>query len=247
MARLARVVVPGFPHHVKHWSNRHARLFDNDRSRQSYLELVGRYARACNVEIWAYCLLKNHVHWVVVPKTASSLADCFRGAHTRFAVDVNAARGESGHLWENRFQSCPLDRAHLAAVLRYVENNPVRAKLVGRAEAFRWSSAVAHCGSKDPAGILSLAAWRREYRPKQWRAALRKEPDPAVLKMIRLRTRTGRPLGAPEFMRKTEELLGRRLRPLPVGRPPGRKNKAPSGRKPHPKPARKRRPRGKSY
>lgn len=215
MARLPRVVVPGFPHHITQRGNRRARVFDHDEARQVYLRLVAQYARRCGVEVWAYCLMDNHVHWVVVPKTATALAQCFRSAHTRFSLAVNRARGETGHLWQNRFFSCPLDEAHLWAAVRYVERNPVRAGLVKRAEQYAWSSARAHCGQHSD---MVLAA---DFPPTgvvaDWREWLREE-DAVGSEAVRRNTYTGRPCGAVSFVERLEGVLKRTLQLQKVGR-----------------------------
>ena len=87
--------------------------------------------------------MPNHVHLVAVPDASDSLANALRRAHGRYAMYLNARRGRSGHLWQNRFYSCALDGAHLAVALRYVERNPVRAGLAESVEQYRWSSAAA--------------------------------------------------------------------------------------------------------
>jgi len=215
MARIARVVVPGFPHHVTQRGNRRAAVFDNDQSRALYLGLIGEYARRCGVEVWAYCLMSNHIHWVVVPKSESSLAHCFGGAHTRYTLAVNTARGETGHLWQNRFFSCPLDETHLWAAVRYVERNPVRARMVRRAEEYAWSSARGH-GALRRDSILAA-----DFPPPgvigNWREWLQDE-DEMLSDLVRRQTQTGRPCGSRPFVERLEGLLKRVLQLQKVGR-----------------------------
>ena len=79
---MARVVVPGIPHHLTQRGNRRATVFDDDASRTRYLQLLGECAQRFGVEVWAYCLMTNHVHWIVVPKDEKSLARCSLGAPT---------------------------------------------------------------------------------------------------------------------------------------------------------------------
>jgi len=215
MARLARVVVPGFPHHVTQRGNGRAVVFDDDQSRRTYLSMMAQYTQRCGVEVWAYCLMSNHVHWVVVPKMGISLAQCFRGAHTRFTLAVNAARRETGHLWQNRYFSCPLDETHLWAAVRYVERNPVRARIVKQAEEYEWSSAPAHCG------IRSDSLLSRDFPPpgviSDWREWLGNE-NVAQSDLVRRQTRTGRPCGSLAFIARLEGLLSRSLGLQKVGR-----------------------------
>lgn len=82
--------------------------------------------------------MSNLVHLVVVPSHAKSVALALGEAHSRYAQEVNRAQGWDGHLWQNRFFSCPLEGAHLMAALRYVEQNPVRARMVAYACDWRW-------------------------------------------------------------------------------------------------------------
>ena len=212
---MARVVVPGIPHHLTQRGNRRATVFDDDASRTRYLQLLGEFAQRFGVEVWAYCLMTNHVHCIVVPKDEKSLARCFGGAHTRFTLAVNARRAETGHLWQNRFFSCPLDETHLWAAVRYVERNPVRAKLVGSAEQYQWSSARGHCGmTTDP-----LLAWG--FPPagvvSNWQAWLQDENEP-LCAAVRRQTQTGRPCGSFTFVERLEGLLHRVLQLQKVGR-----------------------------
>jgi len=190
-------------------------VFDDDHMRRRYLVLIAEYARRFGVDIWAYCLMTNHVHWIVVPKSEKALARCFGGAHTRFTLAVNTERMETGHLWQNRFFSCPLDEAHLWAAVRYVERNPVRAKMVGQAEEYTWSSARRHCGLTNDS-ILAL-----DFPPpgvvSDWRQWLQDE-DESLSDVVRRQTQTGRPCGAPAFAERLEGLLKRVLRLQKVGR-----------------------------
>ena len=121
-------------------------MFRSDADRRAYLALLQRYQRWHGLELWAYCLMSNHVHFVAVPSKAEALGKAFRDLHTAYAGAWNAAQGLSGHLWQARFFSCPLDDSHLWAAVRYVERNPARAGLVVQAEDYTWSSAAAHCG-----------------------------------------------------------------------------------------------------
>ena len=121
------------PHHVTQRGNRRANVFFEESDPRRYLLLLEDYARKYALEIWAYCLMTNHVHFVAVPTSAESLARSFRDSHQAYASWLNRRLGESGHLWQGRFYSTVLDDAHLWAAVRYVERNPVRAALVAHA------------------------------------------------------------------------------------------------------------------
>lgn len=213
MGRIARVVVPGLAHHVTQRGNRRSAIFFEDADRFGYLNLVRHYARFYEIEIWAYCLMTNHVHFVVVPKFEDGLSLAFRDTHTSYATGINRRRRLSGHLWQGRFFSCPLDDAHLWAALRYVERNPVRVGLVTRAEDYQWSSAAAHC-SKCHDTLLS-----QSFPPagsiENWSEWLQVE-DTTHTEAFRARTHTGRPCGDESFVERLQTLLGR---PLQLERP----------------------------
>ncbi len=233
MSRVARVVVPGFAHHVTQRGNRRADVFETDGDRKAYLGYLKRYGDKHGLEVWAYCLMTNHIHLVVVPRRADSLGLTLRDAHTVYAMHFNGRTHMTGHVWQGRFCSCPLDETHLWAAVRYVERNPVRAGLVERAEEYAWSSAAAHCGLR-PDGVLS-----EEFPPagviQDWRAWLHEGEEDDSVERIRRDTKTGRPCGSASFLVQLEHLLRRTLRPgtrgrkpksrLDSARPPGKKRR----------------------
>jgi putative transposase len=196
------------PHHVTQRGNRRVNVFFDPQDRLKYLSLLERYAGRDGTRIWAYCLMDNHVHFVVVPSSADSLGLTFRETHRAYAAWLNEKVGETGHLWQGRFYSCALDDAHLWVAVRYVERNPVRAALVQQANDWPWSSAAAHCGQR-PDKLLSPI--EMPWPVPNWRAYLSEQPEEEVA-TIRQRTRTGRPCGLPAFVERLEQVLGRVLR-----------------------------------
>lgn len=216
MSRIARVVVPGFPHHVTQRGNRCAEVFEDDEDRRTYLRFLKQYATRRGLAIWAYCLMTNHVHLVVVPEREDSLAKGLRDAHTVYAMRFNLRTGLSGHVWQGRFHSCVLDDAHLWAAVRYVERNPVRAGMVEHAEDYPWSSAAAHCGLR--ADALLSDEFPVKGVVEDWAAWLRNEEDEDAVTRIRRQTHTGRPCGAPAFLTRLGSLLHRDLHPGKRGR-----------------------------
>ena len=160
--------------------------------------------------------MTNHVHLIVVGHQADSAARAIGSTHGRFAQRQNRLHGWSGHLWENRFFSTPLDERHLWAAVRYVEMNPVRAGIVSEPGAYEWSSARAHLdGRRDP--LLSAA------RPfpgpvSDWSGWLASEPDTEQVETIRRNTSTGRPTGSASFVSQLERRLNRTLKPQKRGR-----------------------------
>ena len=149
MARLARVVVPGLPHHVTQRGNGRARVFFLDEDYALYRDLLAASCRAADVEIWAWVLMPNHVHLILSPKDADGLRRALAPVHRRYAGHIHSRRKRSGHFRQGRFGAVAMDEEHLAAALRYVALNPVRARLVGRAQDWPWSSARAHLRRRD--------------------------------------------------------------------------------------------------
>ena len=152
MPRLARVVIPGMPHHVTQRGNRREPVFFEPGDRAWYLHLLAHYADLHGLEIWAYCLMTNHVHLVAVPSTEASLGQSLRDAHGAYSSYLNRRINVTGHLWQGRFYSTVLEGPHMWSAVRYVERNPVRAAIVQRAEEYAWSSAAVHCGLRGNQG-----------------------------------------------------------------------------------------------
>lgn len=221
MPRMARVVIPGCPHHVTQRGNRGEDVFFGEADRLRYLVLLGEYCQKHGLAIQAYCLMSNHVHLVAVPREEASLGAAMKPLHMRYAQYVNWSRQTAGRLWQGRFFSCPLDDEHLWAAVRYVERNPVRAELVSHAEDYRWSSAAAHCGTCDNAIVTDPCGMTTQMTPQQWSQWLRESWEDQEQMSSRLRrcTRTGRPAGKADFVTRIETLVGRVLRANNVGRP----------------------------
>jgi putative transposase len=216
MARLARVVVPGLPHHVTQRGNRRQQVFFRDEDYAAYRALLAEGCRAAGVAVWAYCLMPSHVHLILVPSDEDGLRAALGETHRRYTRAVNQREGWRGYLWQGRFASFPMDEPHLLASARYIELNPVRAKLVKRAAQWRWSSAPAHLGGKDD-GLVSVRPLLEAAG--EWSAFLGQGLAESDCKTIRAAERTGRPLGSPGFVARLERRLGRVL----ARRKPGRK------------------------
>ena len=214
MARLARVVIPGVPHHVTQRGNRRQRVFFDDGDYCAYLDLMREWCAARGVEVWAYCLMPNHVHLIVTPESDDALRRGIGEAHRRYTRRVNFREGWRGHLWQGRFASYPMDGKHLMAAARYVERNPVRARLARCAWHYRWSSAKAHVTGQDDILVKVKPLLKRV---DDWRDFLRQPEDESEHETLRLHERTGRPLGTARFLARLEALAGRVLRPRKPG------------------------------
>ena len=209
MPRVARVVVPGLPHHITHRGNRRSRVFFAPRDRRLYLEYLALYCSRYRLAIWAYCLMSNHVHLLAVPAHERSMADAVGRTHMMYSRATNSRHGWTGHLWANRYYSAPVDREGASVVARYIELNPVRAGMVLSAEEYRWSSAPAHClGRPDPTLDPAREVARDTF---SWRDWLQAGTDDPSIERIQNCTLTGTPLGSSEFVKQLEHDLGRRL------------------------------------
>jgi putative transposase len=226
MARLPRVAIPDIPHHVTQRGNARQLVFDADADRATYLQLLQQYSELYGLSLLGYCLMSNHVHLVAVPGTPTALGDTLKHTHGRYAAYWNARQARSGHVWQGRFYSCPLDDDHLWEALRYVELNPVRAGMVADAVLWKWSSAASHCSAVSD-GWLDMKRWQARWTAAGWREYLALGECATELDALRRCTHTGRPLGTPEFVVALEKSTLRLLAPRKGGRP---KNPAPDSR-----------------
>lgn len=215
MPRMPRLVVPGYPHHVTQRGSRRQVTFFRPNDYRAYRQLLADAKASAGIEVWAYCLMPNHVHLIVVPVRGDSLAALFREAHRRYTRRVNLREGWRGHLWQERFHSSVMDEAHLLAAVRYTELNPVRAGLCHHPMDWAWSSVHAHCAGSDDALVTVKPMLDRIH---DWPRYLRTDSDPSQLNAIRQHAKTGRPLGGDAFVRQLEDLTGRRLRLAKPGR-----------------------------
>jgi putative transposase len=218
MARFARYVAPDLPHHVTQRGNRRERVFFGDDDYRLYRDLLREACNKAGVSVWAYCLMPNHVHLILTPTTADGLARALGKAHRRYSAFVNARLRVTGHLFQSRFGSVAMDEDHLMAAARYVALNPVRARLVERAEDWPWSSVRAHLdgrsdGLVEVAPLLSRAAGR-------FADLLEKDPDDDKLAALRAAEGIGRPLGSEAFLDRVGALTGRDPRRGKPGRKP---------------------------
>jgi putative transposase len=224
MARFPRVVAPGVPHHITQRGNARQYILDRDADRLVYVRLLQQYSRIHDVALLGYCLMSNHVHLIAVPPRADSLHLALKHVHGRYAAYFNTAHASTGHVWQGRFYSCPLDEAHLWVALRYVELNPVRAGLAANAADYVWSSASAHCATAATSVVeLAMTEWRAAWTARDWLTYLEGGTGEQEAARIRRNTHSGRPLGGSDFVSRLEAVLNRPLAPRTGGRPPKRR------------------------
>ena len=219
MPRLARAVAVGFAHHITQRGNNRQDVFFVDDDRRVYLELIKEQADKYALELVGYCLMSNHIHIIAIPHAEDSLAKGIGRTHFRYTQYINRFHKRSGHLWQGRFYSCALDERHFWLAMKYIELNPVRSRLCRKPWRYDWSSAAVHVDAKARSDVLNLSRWYDMISAVQWRKELAYGLSDSELGRLRLNTHTGRPLGSDSFMSKLEKLLGRRVRPLTVGRP----------------------------
>jgi putative transposase len=200
--------VPGYPHHVRQRGVRKQPVFYDDSDYLVYLRNLKNGCVEHDLRIDSYSLMTNHFHLIAVPKTEVSISRALHDAHTSYSRYFNAKYGFVGHAWQGRPQYSAMDERHMWIAVRYVERNPVRAKMVARAEDYLWSSAAAHCGLRDDI-LLS-----KEFPPPNvipnWSEWLKVEDSETDVQLIRRHLSSGRPWGTPEFIQQLEALTGQR-------------------------------------
>jgi putative transposase len=208
MARIARIVVPGIPHHITQRGNRRQETFFKEDDYREYISLMSASCLLHGVEIWAYCLMSNHVHLIAVPEQDESLRSAIGEAHRRYTRSINFRQNWRGHLWQERFASFPMNESYLLAAARYVELNPVRARITKDPSSYLWSSVRSHILGEDDAlvrvkPLLDLVP--------DWKNFLHEGIGENDIKCIRQHERTGRPLGDDRFITKIERAVDRVL------------------------------------
>ncbi|MBF0483255.1 MAG: transposase [Candidatus Omnitrophica bacterium] len=218
MSRIARVEALGYPHHVIQRGNRNQNVFFSDQDKETYLKILKINKDIFGFEIWSYCLMDNHVHLVVVPNKESGMIMGIAETHRMYTRMINFRYGWRGYLWQGRFKSFVMDENYLFETVRYIEMNPVKARVKRKAEEYNFSSAKAHLtGSFDE--ILDDFYLLRKIKNWQQYLNLGVSED-AILKMKESEL-TGRPLGSDDFLKNLGTFLGREF----IKRKPGPKIK----------------------
>lgn len=215
MPRIKRLVVPDHPHHVTQRGNRRQPTFFDDSDYLDYLALIAAAKDRADVEILAYCLMPNHVHFVVVPHQLDSLAKLFSEAHRRYTRSINRRYDWKGHLWQERFRSFVMDEPHLEMAVRYIELNPVRAGLCEDPAAWPWSSARAHLCGKDDC-VVTVKPMLQRW--PNWKSYLGKSEGNELAESLHKHSSTGRPAGDDKFVARLELLTGKPLCKRAAGR-----------------------------
>lgn len=217
MPRLARLVLPGTPYHVTQRGNRRERTFFEDGDYELYRDLLAEAAKRAESRVIAYCLMPNHVHLIVIPADEDGLRRTFADAHRRYTGFINARHRWTGHLWQGRYGAVAMDEQHLAAAVRYVTLNPVRARLADKAQDWPWSSARAHLAGEDDE-LVEVAPVLDRYG--DFAAFLGGPEDQQATRALRASEISGRPIGSADWLAGLEARSGRSLAPKKRGRKP---------------------------
>ncbi len=212
---MARIAPGGFCYHVLNRGNAQARVFHDNADYRGFLGLMAKAGEKVPMHHLAYCLMPNHFHLVVRPEADGDLGRWMQWLMTTHVRRHHRRHGTSGHLWQGRFKSFVIqDDAHLLTVLRYVERNPVRARLVERAQDWSWSSAGCGPGS-SPVPITPGPV----PRPADWLDWLNEPDPPDELVALRRNIARGTPWGETTWAERIAARLGLQLEPRPRGRP----------------------------
>ncbi len=202
MARISRVVIPNLPHHVTQRGVRSLNIFFKHEDYEYYKNLLLEQSKLHGLEIISYCLMTNHVHLIVIPKTAASLAKTIGETHRLYTRKINFEQKVTGHLFQSRFYSTPLSDEHLLNAIKYVEQNPVKARMVKYPWDYKYSS-VFHRLNINKDELVSDYELIKQI--KNYRSFLLSNEN---YNEIKERTRTGRPCGNKDFYEKVKAITG---------------------------------------
>lgn len=217
MPRIARIVVAGHPYHVVQRGNNRQPVFFDDRDRLLYIALLKKYSLECSCKVHAYCIMNNHIHILFIPQFENSLAKAMQKLSLSFTQYINRKYRRTGRLWECRFHSTLVDKeAYLWSVCRYIERNPVRAKLVDKPDQYKWSSAKIDDSEKD---IFVKAFWQNPKERKEYLDFLNQPDNKSEIEKIRKSTFSGKPIGTEKFIDHITKTTGIIINTKKRGRP----------------------------
>lgn len=225
MARLSRLSIPGYPHHVIQRGNNRQAIFTTPADYQLLLNLLDENARKFGVAVHAYVLMDNHFHLLVTPQAQDSLPKMMQAIGRRYVRHFNAEHGRSGTLWEGRYKSTLIQaERYLLACMAYIDLNPVRAGLVAHARDYPWSSHGHYIGQTTQRLITPHSLyWELGNTPFAREAAYAELVNAGVDADRQLAltqsTLTGWALGEADFVADLQKKTGRRVSKTQAGRP----------------------------
>jgi putative transposase len=226
MPRLTRLTMPGQAHHILQRGNNRQAVFFDDEGRRLFLRWLGEAATAEGCAIHAYVLMTNHFHLAVTAANARAIPRMMQSLGRRYVGFVNRSLGRTGTLWEGRYKSTILDsESYVLACLRYIEANPLRAKIVARPEDYPWSSyPYTALGRADalltPHETYHALGHTPAERQDAYRSLFAEGLNAEVLEALRDSIQRGWTPGSDRFRREVEAALGRRADAPRRGRPP---------------------------
>jgi putative transposase len=200
MARNARIIIPGLPHHITQRGDHKDKIFVTDNDYFIFKRYLQKYFLKYGVSVYAYCLMPNHIHIIAIPENPDSFSNAFRDVNTSYSKYFNNNYKKIGHVWQGRYFSTVLDEPHFWHAVRYVERNPVRAEIVESAKDYIWSSADSHCADSYDFLLSKLP----DHLAFNWNEWLKTEDDGISL-LIRNNTMMGKPTGSKDFISKIIE------------------------------------------
>jgi putative transposase len=217
MPRFSRPTPGGLCVHVVTRGNARSTVFLSDADYAILMQLIEAAGKRVRVEVFAWCLMPNHIHLVLRPLASGDLSSFMHWLLTTHVQRHRARHRTSGRIWQGRYRAFPIQAdAHLLTVLRYVERNPVRAGLAGRAVEWRWSSSRERHVAGDRCDLLARPP---VPLPQPWLDWVDTPLTGAELADVRTSIRRGRPLGDPEWIRGVAERLDLLGTLVPRGRP----------------------------
>jgi putative transposase len=225
MGRLPRAVDEGLVYHALNRGNNRADVFNDDADRTAFLEALAKTKERYPFRLFGYCLMTNHFHLLIRPESGQSISRILQSLTVTHTWRYHKRHHSSGHVWQGRFKSPVVqDDEHLLVVLRYIEANPLRAKVVTDPSKYRWSSFVCHGLGRDDALLSPFPEWdelgrTESERRKRWRAKVCAAQKEAELVTVRASLRSGRPFGQSEWTEQMARRLKIDLSPRLRGRP----------------------------
>ena len=226
MARLPRLSVPGFLHHVIHRGNNRQAIFLGDPDRQRMLDLLAELSARHQVSIHAYVLMDNHIHLLATPATPGGLSTMMQAVGRSYVRYFNGRAGRTGTLWEGRYRSTVIEaERYLFPCMTYMDLNPVRAGMVHAPQDFPWSSCAHYVGLRtDKLVTPHPLVWALGNTPFAREASylerVRQGLSAEQLSDLTEATLRGWALGSPAFLEALQRETDRRLQPASPGRPP---------------------------
>ena len=206
MPRVARIILPGYPHHVVQRGNNKQYVFFSDEDRERYIDLLRKYSSQFNCIINAYCLMNNHVHTLLVPGNTKALSKTMHRLGLTYAQYINRKYNRTGRLWETRFHSSLVDRdAYLWIVCRYIERNPVRAGIVLYPKDYKWSSVRCSISERDRSFVKS--PWQDPEDKEEYIKFLNTPENIEEVEMIERANKNSSPIISENFFRSVAKDL----------------------------------------